>query len=121
VGSALLSTPIKYSIPSVGSKFLDKLIGMGATSATKSAIKKGVEKGLDFLTPTSLITATHFTSTSNLEDNRDPDPGYIYKIKKGETLSGLATRFGTSIEKLTSDNNIVNPNRISAGNLITIK
>lgn len=43
-----------------------------------------------------------------------------YKIKKGDTLSGIASRYGTSVSALAKANNIQNPNRIYAGNSITI-
>lgn len=38
-----------------------------------------------------------------------------YKIKPGDTLSGIAKRYGTSVQDLQKLNNISNPNRIYAG------
>lgn len=43
-----------------------------------------------------------------------------YKIKPGDTLSGIAKRYGTSVKALASANNISNPNRIYAGQMLTI-
>lgn len=43
-----------------------------------------------------------------------------YKIKKGDTLSGIASRYGTSVSALAKANNIKNPNLIYAGNTLTI-
>ena len=43
-----------------------------------------------------------------------------YKIKKGDTLSGIAKQFGTTVEELAKSNNISNPNLIYAGNTLNI-
>lgn len=43
-----------------------------------------------------------------------------YKIKKGDTLSGIASRYGTTVSALAQANNIKNPNLIYAGNTLTI-
>lgn len=43
-----------------------------------------------------------------------------YKIKKGDTLSGIASRYGTTVSALAKANNIKNPNLIYAGNTLTI-
>lgn len=38
-----------------------------------------------------------------------------YKIKQGDTLSGIAKKYGTTVKDLQKANNISNPNRIYAG------
>lgn len=43
-----------------------------------------------------------------------------YKVKKGDTLSGIASRYGTTVSALAKANNIKNPNLIYAGNTLTI-
>ncbi|NOK04432.1 LysM peptidoglycan-binding domain-containing protein [Myxococcus xanthus] len=43
-----------------------------------------------------------------------------YRIRPNDTLSGLAARFGTTVEKLARDNNIANPDLIYAGNTLRI-
>jgi len=43
-----------------------------------------------------------------------------YRIRPNDTLSGLAARFGTTVEKLARDNNISNPDLIYAGNSLRI-
>jgi LysM repeat protein len=49
-------------------------------------------------------------------------PKFItYTIKSGDTLSGIAQRYGTTVSKLASDNNIQNVNLIYAGQKLTIK
>jgi predicted chitinase/LysM repeat protein len=45
---------------------------------------------------------------------------HTYSIRSGDTLTALAKRFGTSVEKLAQANNISNPNKIQAGQKLTI-
>ena len=48
------------------------------------------------------------------------DPEY-YTIKKGDTLSGIAVMFNTTVIRLCQLNNITNPDLIYAGNTIRVK
>ncbi|MBN8229793.1 LysM peptidoglycan-binding domain-containing protein [Corallococcus macrosporus] len=43
-----------------------------------------------------------------------------YRIRPGDTLSALAQRFGTSVQKLARDNNISNPDLIFSGRTLRI-
>lgn len=43
-----------------------------------------------------------------------------YKIRSGDTLGGIAKRYGTTVGALASANKIKNPNRIFAGNTLSI-
>lgn len=44
-----------------------------------------------------------------------------YTVKSGDTLSGIAKKYGTTISKIVSLNNIANPNKIYAGQKLRIK
>ena len=44
-----------------------------------------------------------------------------YVIKKGDTLSGIAKQYGTTVEELVKLNNIKNPNLINTGNTLIIR
>lgn len=44
-----------------------------------------------------------------------------YAVRKGDTLSAIAKRYGTTWQKLASDNHIKNPNLILPGQRIIIK
>ena len=44
-----------------------------------------------------------------------------YTVKSGDTLSGIASRYGTTWQKLQAMNGISNPNRIYAGQRIRVK
>ncbi len=50
-----------------------------------------------------------------------PAPDYqIYTVQSGDTLSGIAARYGTSYQKIASDNGISNPNLIFPGTVLKI-
>jgi LysM repeat protein len=44
-----------------------------------------------------------------------------YTVKSGDTLSSIASKYGTTYQKIASDNGISNPNKIYAGQVLTIK
>lgn len=49
-------------------------------------------------------------------------PSYkTYTVKKGDTLSGIAKKFGTTYQKIAKDNGIANPNKIFVGQKLIIK
>lgn len=45
----------------------------------------------------------------------------VYTVKKGDTLSAIAKKYGTTVDKLVKDNNIKNANLIYTGQKIKIK
>lgn len=48
-------------------------------------------------------------------------PKYItYTVKKGDTLFAIAKKYGTSVNKIASDNHISNPNVIKIGQVLKI-
>jgi LysM repeat protein len=50
----------------------------------------------------------------------DPEESTDYTVKKGDTLSAIASRYGTSWKKLAAFNNLSNPNRLVVGQEIRI-
>lgn len=44
-----------------------------------------------------------------------------YTVKAGDTLSGIASKYGTSYQKIAADNGIKNPNLIYPGQVLVIK
>lgn len=44
-----------------------------------------------------------------------------YTVQPGDTLSGIAAKFGTTYQKIAADNNIKNPNLIYPGQVLVIK
>ena len=46
--------------------------------------------------------------------------GRTYVVRYGDTLSGIALRFGTTVSQLAAANGITNPDLIYAGETLTI-
>ena len=60
------------------------------------------------------------------EKKPDPTPAkkektVTYTVKKGDTLSSIAKKYGTTYQKIASDNGIKNPNLIYPGQKLKIK
>ena len=68
--------------------------------------------------PTPYINA----ELPNNQPQPTPTPGgdIEYVVKKGDTLSGIAAKYGTTYQALASYNNISNPNLIYPGQVIKI-
>lgn len=50
-----------------------------------------------------------------------PQPNYVvYTVVPGDTLSGIAARYGTTYQKIASDNGIANPSLIYPGQVLKI-
>ena len=46
--------------------------------------------------------------------------GRVYTVKRGDTLSGIAAKYGTTYQKIAKLNGISDPNKIYAGQKIRI-
>lgn len=44
-----------------------------------------------------------------------------YTVRTGDTLSGIAAKYGTTYQKIAQMNGIANPNKIYAGQKIRVK
>lgn len=67
--------------------------------------------------PGQVIT---INSSNNIENGQNSCGKITYTIKRGDTLSSIARKYNTSVNKLVMLNNISNPNLIYAGNIILI-
>ena len=78
----------------------------------------------------SIINSNNLTKYDNVEnvDNRGeiskpPQPTtnyHTYTVVAGDTLSAIANRYGTTYQKIASDNGIANPNLIYPGQVLKI-
>src|SRR5690625_1726862 len=55
-----------------------------------------------------------------VEDEPKKANGSTYSVKKGDTLSAIAKKYGTTVAKLVKDNGTKNPNLINVGQKIKI-
>jgi len=51
----------------------------------------------------------------------EPSAKVYYTVKKGDTLSQIASKYGTSVNAIVKFNNIKNPNLINIGQKLRIK
>ncbi len=49
-----------------------------------------------------------------------PEGVQTYTVKSGDTLSGIASRYGTTYQKIAADNKIADPNKIYPGQVLNI-
>ena len=52
--------------------------------------------------------------------NGNVESGQTYTVKSGDTLSGIAAKFGTTYQKIAAKNGITNPNIIYPGQRLKI-
>lgn len=69
---------------------------------------------------TSSQTNTNNTNTSSNTTNTSSSATGTYTVQSGDTLSGIANKFGTNYESLANLNNISNPNRIYVGQVLKL-
>lgn len=65
-------------------------------------------------------TNTNTNSTNKVVINENTKGYKTYTVKKGDTLSGIASKYGTTYQTLAKYNNISNPNKINVGQVIKI-
>jgi LysM repeat protein len=68
--------------------------------------------------PTLDIDATATAYASVVRPS--PTPAALYTVQAGDTLSGLAERFNTTVESLTAANGIADPNALQPGQTLII-
>lgn len=78
------------------------------------AFVSGVYGWVDASTLSDVKTETVVTPTTPVSNDE------IYVVKSGDTLSGIAAKYGTTYQKLAEYNNISNPNVITVGQKIKI-
>jgi len=61
-------------------------------------------------------TATAFASQAR----PSPTAAALYTVQAGDTLSGLAERFGTSVDELIAANGLTDPNELQPGQTLII-
>lgn len=77
------------------------------------------DKPLEFFTdgePSKVKPAAPKESTSNKDTSAE-----TYKVKSGDTLSGIAVKFKTTTQALQNLNGIADPNKIDVGQLLYVK
>lgn len=68
--------------------------------------------------PTQDVDATATVYARQLVPS--PTPAGLYVVQGGDTLSGLAEDFGTTVEEIMAANGLTNPNDLQAGQTLII-
>lgn len=113
-GSSTTTTPTK-SVATVAQEVIDGKWGNGddrknrltAAGYSYAAVQAKVNE---------ILAGKSSGSTSGGNTGSDT----VYTVKSGDTLSGIAAKYGTTYQALASYNGISNPNRISVGQKIKI-
>ena len=84
-------------------------------------ISGNVDLDISFVDYPSVIRKAGLNHLDGTPPYPDPSPDYItYVVQPGDTLSSIASRYGTTVSAITSINGISNPDRIYAGTTIRI-
>lgn len=96
------------------------LIGLGACTSTPLTTPLPTAATILEITsaPTQDIDATATTYAQQLIPT--PTPAGLYLVQQGDTLSGLAEDFGTTIEELMAANGMTNANDLQSGQTLII-
>jgi LysM repeat protein len=99
----------------VGDGGFSAVVGSPSPRATLAAV-------LPTPTPSPVSTPTpSATASPALTPAPSPtQPARTYKVKRGETLSGIAARFGTTVRVLIDLNDIKDPSRIPVGAVLEL-
>jgi LysM repeat protein len=80
----------------------------------------GIPKAVDRNATMGGFTLDMLTIGATGAPTPDPPSDDTYTVVSGDTLSGIASRFGTTWQELQRINNIPNPNRIFPGQVIRL-
>ena len=106
-GFGQVTQPAKKSIEELAQEVLEGKWGNGA-----DRVKRLTEAGYNYNAVQNRVNQII------AERNK---PQYItYTVKRGDTLSAIAARYGTTVSKIVKDNNIKNPNLIYPNQIIKI-
>ncbi|WP_286312027.1 GH25 family lysozyme [Romboutsia ilealis] len=104
--------------PSTDEKFIYYTVENGDTLSEiaekfNTTVEKLVE--LNDIQNPNLIYVGQVLKISSNDNNSQEKPTITYRVKSGDTLSEIAKKFNTTVEKLVELNNIQNPNLIYVG------
>lgn len=73
-----------------------------------------------YITPAPTLDVDATVTAYALAIIPSPTPSGMYVIKAGDTLSGIAADFGSTVEEIMTLNNITNPETIQVGQSIIV-
>lgn len=100
-----------------GTSIVDYLKSIGQDSSFANRKKLAAANGISNYTG----TASQNTQLLNKLRGGSGSSAVTYTVKSGDTLSAIAKKYGTTYQKIASDNGIANPNKIYPGQKLVIK
>lgn len=119
-GTSPSETPKKHKIVA-GDTFESIAIKYAVTVRELVSANPQLLKSGDQLTiPAPVAIPSESGSSSGSTEGGVPAQPRTYTVKSGDSLTSIAIKFGTTVAKLASANNITNINIISVGQVLTI-
>lgn len=112
-GSSSSSSTITYTVKSGDT--LSGLASKYGTTVSAIASANGISN------PDKIYVGQKLKITKGSSSSSSSSSKKYYTIQSGDTLSGIASKFGTTVKQLQSWNNISNANKIYAGTKIRVK
>lgn len=108
-GSAVPTLPPATNVKKTNEQLANEVLD-GKWGDGDERIKKLSDAGYDYTAVQKIVNEKWYAAHNVV----------IYYVKSGDTLSGIATKYGTTYQKIAKDNNIPNPNRIMPGQQLKI-
>lgn len=105
---------VKYYVVQAGDTLSSIAARFGTTVANLVSINDIANPNLIYVGETLRIYTNRTISTRSTSFSK------TYVVRSGDTLSGIATRFGTTVNILVQLNNIANPNLIYPGEVLKL-
>ena len=93
-------------------------IASASTSTLASEVKAGKYGNGDIR---KQVLGSRYNEVQNIVNGSSGSSAQYYTVKSGDTLSDIASKYGTTYQKLAQMNGISNPNKIYAGQKIRVK
>jgi GH25 family lysozyme M1 (1,4-beta-N-acetylmuramidase) len=80
-----------------------------------------IQPGMTLTIPPAVVdAAVTDVPVDDSASNPTPSTFVTYTVKPGDSLSGIAVKFNTTVEKIAAENGIANPNMITVGQVLKI-
>ncbi len=87
---------------------------------SQAGVVSGISSSVDLDIFTEDVFISEDSGSSGNEESSPDSSAVTYTVKSGDTLSGIANKYGTTVSELVSLNNISNPDKIYVGEVLKI-
>ncbi len=104
----------------LGMALLSAVLVACGSNGDGSLLPRETVPALLYITPAPTLNVDATVTAYALAIIPSPTPSGMYVIKAGDTLSAIATDFGSTVEEIMTLNNITNPETIQVGQTIIV-